>query len=395
MNILLIGEAYSENLGDGIICETVANLIHKEYPDCTIVVADISGKKGYADNQNKKKLHTKLFSLNRHFHPVVEYPLYLLLNSSKNKKNYIQEICSDDYDIALFAGGQLLFNHFIIPISRYVKTLDKKGTPVVFHSCGMGKIKSRQLKILLRKALLRKNVVSVSMRDNLKAFQNEIMKENELSVQQTYDTALWSSEAYGIRKKESKCIGLGIMSLPGQKKKLIKFWMNVITELDRYNLKWQLFCNGDPADDELAKEIALLYRQAQTLKDTDIIASRPMTGKELIQLISNYQTILSFRLHSHIVACSLQIPSLAVSWDKKVSHFFQIIGYPQRVVTPQDSILEIVQQLKRISKEGYDDVKIQLQKQTVLYHLYNNIETALDIGLNSTPSEKERDELLS
>lgn len=86
MNILLIGEAYSENLGDGIICETVANLIRKEYPDCTIVVADISGKKGYADNQNKKKLHTKLFSLNRHFHPVVEYPLYLLLNSSKNKK---------------------------------------------------------------------------------------------------------------------------------------------------------------------------------------------------------------------------------------------------------------------------------------------------------------------
>src|SRR5699024_4495472 len=166
----------------------------KEYPDCTITMADISGKKGYEDNQNKKKMHTKLFSFNRHFPPIIEYPLYLLLNSSKNKKSYIQEICNDDYDIAIFAGGQLLFNHFVIPVSRYVKALDKKGVPVIFHSCGMGKIKSRQLKTLLKKNLLRKNVVSVSLRDSLETFQKEIMNEDGINVQQTYDTALWSSE---------------------------------------------------------------------------------------------------------------------------------------------------------------------------------------------------------
>ncbi|QQP71129.1 polysaccharide pyruvyl transferase family protein [Carnobacterium sp. CS13] len=390
MKVLLIGEVYSENLGDGVICETVASLIRKEYSNCTLVMGDISGKKGYEDNPNTKKSHAKLFNFNRHFHSAIEYPLYLLLNSSKGKKTFIQDICDDDYDIAVFAGGQLLFNHFIIPISRYVRALSEKGVPVVFHSCGLGKIKGRQLKKLLKKTLLKENVISVSLRDNLETFQKEIMSDDEIEVQQTYDTALWCSEEYGIRKEPSERIGLGVMHLAGRKKQMIKFWLNVVAELDKQDLKWQLFCNGDPADEELAKEIASSYNRSHPQGKSDLAAPRPMTGEDLVRQIAGYHSILSFRLHSHIVACSLGIPSLAVGWDKKVNYFFQAIGQPERVFTHEDPVSEIIKKLEQLNGEKYDLKKIQLQKQAVLDQLYDSIENALTHQVGDFFPEKEQ-----
>lgn len=394
MNVLLIGEVYSENLGDGIICETVASLIRKEYPGCRLVMGDLSGKKGYEDNQKTKKTHAKLFNFNRYFHSAIEYPLYLLLNSSKGKKTFIQEICDDDYDIAVFAGGQLLFNHFIIPISRYVKALGEKGVPVIFHSCGLGKIKGHQLKKLLKKTLLKENVISVSLRDNLETFQKEIMSDDEIEVQQTYDTALWCSEEYEISKEPSERIGLGVMHLAGRKKQMVNFWLNVIAELDRQDLNWQLFCNGDPADDELVKEIASSYNRSHPPETLDLAAPRPMTGEELVRQIAGYHSILSFRLHSHIVACSLGVPSLAVGWDKKVNYFFQAIGQPERVFTHEDFIPEIVKKLEQLNEEKYDLEKIQLQKQAVLYHLYDNIDYALTHQVRDLYPKKERKKII-
>ena len=44
MRILVIGERYSANLGDPIICETVKYQILENFPDAEIVFADISGR---------------------------------------------------------------------------------------------------------------------------------------------------------------------------------------------------------------------------------------------------------------------------------------------------------------------------------------------------------------
>jgi len=64
MKILLIGEVYSENLGDGIICETVANLIKNAYPNCEIIMGDLSGKSGYEQNNIKQKMKKYIIFLN-------------------------------------------------------------------------------------------------------------------------------------------------------------------------------------------------------------------------------------------------------------------------------------------------------------------------------------------
>ncbi|HFI0063786.1 TPA: hypothetical protein ACGORR_002024, partial [Streptococcus suis] len=48
--------------------------------------------------------------------------------------------------------------------------------------------------------------------------------------------------------------------------------------------------------------------------------------QELVQTISKFNRIISFRLHSHIISRALSIPSIALIWDNKVEEFFDFIG---------------------------------------------------------------------
>ena len=43
MKILLVGEYYSENLGDPLLCQTVEKLIAREYPGAQIIPFDMTG----------------------------------------------------------------------------------------------------------------------------------------------------------------------------------------------------------------------------------------------------------------------------------------------------------------------------------------------------------------
>lgn len=377
MKILLIGEVYSENLGDGIICETVASLIKNAYPNSEIIMGDLSGKSGYEQNtvkQKNKKLH-HLFKFNRHFPAPLEYPMYLILNQDKAKKKHIKEICNNDYDFAIFAGGQILFNHFVIPISRYVKQLKKKNIPVIFHSCGVGTINGKKLKKKLKKALTRKNISYISIRDDIETVKNVYLPKNHQEIYKTFDTALWSAPEYYIQKQESSIIGLGIMFVPRQEKNLIHFWKQIIHHLNQEKMQWQLFCNGDKADYKLAEQIIAAIKKDEPLHVNNPLAERPTKGKELVQQIAQYKSIISFRLHSHIVAASLGVPSIALDWDKKLTFFFESIHYPERVSTHNDDPKEIIAKLKVTEEQNYSKAPIEEQKQQVLNLLYTSIKS--------------------
>ena len=60
MNILLIGERYSNNLGDGVIYDTVENII-KDFAvkNLNIICLDISGKSKYTINNDNPTKHIK------------------------------------------------------------------------------------------------------------------------------------------------------------------------------------------------------------------------------------------------------------------------------------------------------------------------------------------------
>lgn len=74
----------------------------------------------------------------------------------------------------------------------------------------------------------------------------------------------------------------------------------------------------------------------------------------LVKTISRFQSIISFRLHSHIIAASLGIPSVAVVWDDKVRGFFGKIGHPERCCTLLDGPEKILNKLEKARQQGVD-----------------------------------------
>ncbi|WP_214744393.1 polysaccharide pyruvyl transferase family protein [Exiguobacterium sp. s189] len=377
--ILLIGEYYSSNLGDGIICQSVEYLIKKWNPSLEISISDLSGKVGFDEKDisspypNKdntitfpKKLVKKI--LKKSVYLQERYRFFL--GGGKEK---INNLCDDNFDCAVFAGGQMFLDYFSIPINEHVKQLDRMDVPVIFNSCGMGHIKSKQLIYKFRRTLGYKNVVSISVRDDVDSVNNVIIKKGHKKAIKSYDPGLWSGEVYNVKRKESETIGLGVMSIDAFKdKNIISQYRKIILELNKKKIAWKLFCNGNINDYNLAISIAesLGY-------DKSAIANRPETPKELVELISKFKGIISFRLHSHIVAVALNIPSIALSWDNKLNHFFDSINRKDRCLNINAEHKEIIDKYFFAEKEGYDLELIHSQKIYAKNLLIDNICIAL------------------
>lgn len=375
MKILLIGEIYSSNLGDGVICETVAALIKQIYPNSEIVTADISGRSDYevidyVDEINHSKEVGKGVNVKKIIYSILskdEYTRSFLENRNKGKLKYIQELCNEKYDLAIFAGGQMFMNYFVIAISRYVELLSQANVPIIFNACGVGTIKSKKMQKILRESLINKNVKYISTRDDKDYLSNTYLR-NSREIYKTFDSALWCAEIYNVKRRESEVVGLGIIYLPKKEAEMISFWKFLIQDLNKKNIKWQFFCNGSIEDYVFAKKLLTLLG----IKDDSALASRPEAGYGLVDLISNYKSIISFRLHSHIIACSLGIPGIALVWDKKLNYFFESIGYPERCCTI-DYNADIVGKLNIAEIEGYNQEIIDEQKDQILMSLNGSI----------------------
>lgn len=357
MKILIIGEWYSSNLGDGIICENVKRIIENSY-ECEkieIKKADISCRKGFLNEDVILQNERRIRYLKKLLHKS-EYLTYKLQDLKRRK--VIKKICQEKYDIAIFAGGHLIMPYFTFQLYDFVKYLSKMGTKIVFNACGIGEIKSKILLHKIRKTLSNESIIHISTRDDIEKLTKKYLKKtNKIPVRKTYDPAIYTDETYKIEKDaRSEIIGLGVMNLVGvEKATIITFWKQIITELEKEGKKWQLFCNGSQEDYNLACECLSALRNNRYKKDT-AIAPKPDIPEELIHIISKYKSIISFRLHSHITAYSLGIPAIPIVWNDKVKFFFEDINLEDRCFYIQDSPIRIVEKLLEIENSKYDEL---------------------------------------
>lgn len=362
MKILLIGEYYSSNLGDGVICNTVESLLLNSFDNAEITVADITGNKGYNTkiNQNysvKKATYTGTkLKLSKTITKIgIDTEYYRFYKSFQNRTKEIEEICSDKYDLAVFAGGQMFKDTFVFPISKFVEYLSSYNIPIIFNACGVGEINSKKMRNLLSKTLSNKSVTSISTRDDILTLNNIFLKDSSKKAIITYDPAIWAKEVYNIDKKDSDVVGLGIMYAYNMNfKDMVNFWVSIIKRLNEEGTKWKLFCNGTVIDYEFANYI-LEYLEYSDDKKKALIAPRPTRPVELVELISTFDSIISFRLHSHIIAYSLDIPGIAIVWDTKIKHFYRSLGLEKRCKNIGDSSEDIVTELKNAQFKGYDN----------------------------------------
>ena len=326
MKLLLIGERYSENLGDAVICETVKKLIQKNFNSVEIVDFDISGRSDYNNYYSVRDLQRNSCPGYKNVFATVLLRK-LFVGTSINLRRYLRVLLNlnehlfyNKFDIVLFAGGALFQDYFADLIYCIVKKCSTECSVINFHACGLGKL-SNYSKYILKKAFTLNNVKDISVRDSYDKFVQFFGNENK--VHSTYDTALCCNEFYEKSKKIIAEYGIGCIDCKDTffiQKEIIQVIMNS-------GVSWKIFTNGASYDedivDRLLKELGIFDRR------DEFVISRAMNAKSLATNITSFKKIISFRLHSHIIAASFGIPSYGFAWDLKVKEFFMKIGIPE------------------------------------------------------------------
>lgn len=339
MKILLIGEYYSNNLGDPLLCRTVERLILNSFPGSQITTFDMSGRIGYNSYFTPK--HTaaaqKWFFRFSYRIPFLFncFPFLRVLKEAKYRyfpaMNLLDSILKENtYDIAVFAGGSLFMDHFAAVLYGIVRRLNKKKIPVIFHACGMSEL-SKDAQVVIQKALKYINVRSISLRDSYQKFC-DIFSTNA-RVSETYDTALACSQFYSGEINPDTQIGIGVIQLPH----LIPFQKALVEAVRQYTDSWKLFTNGSSYDNATAIEI--LNSIGISSKEQDWrIAPFPKCTQDLVDTITSFRGIISFRMHSQIVAASFGVPSFGFVWNNKLATFYDKLGYPEHYSIPDGEI---------------------------------------------------------
>lgn len=359
--ILLIGEYYSTNLGDPVLCQTVKRNIEINFPNAEVIPVDLSGKISYEEYYEPTRYSLFLKNFIR-----ASYRLPFILGKSafyrvykNNEKRHIRIFSLIDkildnnkVDLAVFAGGALFMDYFPGAIYYIVKKLMLKNIKVIFHACGMGKL-SKDSVILLKRVLSYKNIVSISLRDSYDNFMQLFKCKKD--VFQTYDTALMCSEYFKPSDLKIAEYGIGVIALP----EFYQFQKDLINKFLLSEKSWRIFTNGSPADYEFAIRILTDLGVERDLLQS-YIANRPTCAEELVQTVTSFKKILSFRMHSLIISMAFGIPNVGFVWDDKVTELYQKIGmqmnceYPSGIIDLADFDIKLNYNAIDLSKIVYE-----------------------------------------
>lgn len=364
MKIYVLGSYYSDNLGDGVICECVKMLLEKTFSAYEVIIWDLLDREGFHTDNSMTYNQVKGFWYRANARSMVSrlgIADKMLLHCERQvdkAREHINRFQPEKGDIVVFAGGQMFMDSYALLLDAYIKKCSDLGVPVILNACGTGPSCSRKIRKQLSQALANPCIKLLSCRDDVR-WLNAMLADAGKKAVSTHDPALWAGTLYGIQKAQaSDMIGLGIMyghSVPIAW--MVKFWVSVIKKLEKDHVRYKMFVNGGASDIAFMKEV---YRRIPGPKRSyeDITAPVPETPAELVQLISGFQGLVSMRLHSIIIASSLGIPSVAVSWDRKLDFFYQKMGMTNRCFGFYNKADTIVGALFQTREQGIDMVKL-------------------------------------
>lgn len=364
MKLAVIGLYYAPNLGDAVICDCVEYLFRQAYPEAEIHVIDITGGEKFEKQQpvSMRTLVRQSWNLKRDClltrAGISDRVYYWKKLDADARAGFYRRTAEQGYDAAVFAGGQLFMDWLGLDICGLVREFRKAGTPVYFNACGAGFSLSKEIRRQLGQALKSENVRWISTRDDRKAIcgRYELPRER---VIRTFDPALWSAEVYEGAAEKTPYIGLGVMQpADGRIAATARFWRDVIRELDRRGYQWRMFCNGAIDDYHYGK-----YVLKKAGKDPEkYLEPYPERPEELVRQITGFRALISFRLHSHIIAASFGIPAVALVWDDKLRFFYRGMGHEERCLTIKASGKQIADALEKARTEGVDPGRIREQR---------------------------------
>lgn len=375
MNILLIGECYSANLGDGVICDTVAHLIRDKYDGAMVTYFDLSGRRSYneyAEPRLKSRRFKWFCRCLYRFPQLIEWHPFVKAYK-KDDWRYIRVIANlketlgKKYDVAIFAGGSLFMDYFAGILFYVVRELDRRKIPIIFHACGMSGLNENSI-CLLKKTLSHKYVKSISLRDSEDDFERYFPKIKYCS---TYDTAFNCCKYFKKSNRSEANIGIGVIA----RDEYYNFQKQFIGYLLKSDFSWKLFTNGSLGDYETA--VNILHELGVGDNNISMYLSKcPATPSELVQTITGFNKIISFRMHSQIIASSFDIESYGFIWDKKIMYMYNKLGFSDYCSVPEEiTSIDDILFMRDMNKDELHNNVMYLAKHSKedLYMQINNV----------------------
>lgn len=379
MKIALVGELWGHNLGEPLLFQCCKKMIEEKNQHIEVEKLDFFGREEKEDEWRVKGGFPVLYFGIRVIRKICEMlgnPAigwnkweWLLSKDKKRIESYFDDKCQkNQYDGIIIMGAGTIKYDVRLNFGPYYKivleTAERYDIPVYINCAGIeSKYNSKDSRCNEFSECLSKDILRIATtRDDIGEFKKYIkkyIKNPGTVVEKISDIGVWAAETFQIKKQaDSEYIGLGMITPErfrefGRKETYIKYenlWLEMIEELEKKGIKWRIFNNGDICDRKFAEKLCSILQ-----KPIEQYVLTPETPEELVRVISGFKGIITSRLHSCIIAYSLGIPFVAISWNNKLHFFAQNIGVPERVI--EEGELDkntILDRFFRAVEEGYD-----------------------------------------
>ncbi|WP_170975711.1 polysaccharide pyruvyl transferase family protein [Rhizobium sp. FY34] len=373
---------YSDNLGDGVIADSLAHLVEKVRPGLTIRHLDMAGRTAFLSSGpgQQKAIYYRTPAALRPLLVLVAWPIAM---RPKVERAWRAALPEGDFAL-VFGGGQMLSDialNFPLKFHLIGRLAAGRGAPLAVGAVGVTSNWSWLGRRLFRRVLLDPATRWVGVRDaTSRASIIESVPELADRCRLTVDPAVWASDVYerSARTDDPAAIpiGLGIshpIELATQAEDAAAFsvegtgyfWCSLAERLIGNGYTPVLFTNG-AAEDE-----AFLSKVAGSLSDHVAtgrvrVLPRPTTPADLIANLSTLKAVVSHRLHANIICFSLGIPTVALVWDGKVRAFAEAAQRAKWCAEPRASAEEIHHLVVGALAEGVDMGHRQVLRDRVL-----------------------------
>lgn len=255
---------------------------------------------------------------------------------------FYEQLC--DVDALIFACGSFKYGtqNLWAMYSICIECCLKLNIPVMFDAMNVQRYSQDDWRCqMLKKHANYSCVKMITSRDGLPGvnrLNDYYIFDRRIQLLPVGDPAFWIKECYDIQKKHSDVIGINLIRCDtfqnyGGKIKPVDVQMvyiDLIGKLISENISFELFTNG------LEKDLELVEILKSSYSNTEIIVRVPSSDYDLVNIISQYGSILGARLHACICAYSLDIPVCGFYWDEKIKYFAEEIEFSDYFVDQED-----------------------------------------------------------
>jgi polysaccharide pyruvyl transferase WcaK-like protein len=368
MRLVLFNLKHGTNLGDRLIADCLERELQAQDPTIEVTHADLAGRTQPGTGGGRRRLALGVLeNLPRPLRRLVA-TVALRRLERRHLRPFWRRLLADA-DAVVLGGGQLLADHdlnFPIKVSAALDEASARHLPVAVYALGVACGWSTKGRTLFGEALSRSKPIFSSVRDqrSFGCWSHQLGPFRVAPPSIVVDPAMLTVRHFpnDARNAADAPVALCITSpralsyhdgghdMPAA---IDDWYVALVRELAGRNHPLRIFSAGAPEDAAFLDRLAprLLEATAQRC----VIDAALNDTATLAKLIADCRVMIAHRLHACLPAASYGIPFIGLAWDPKMQALFEMLGVPERLVSPaRSSAVEIADLVDHVIAAGVD-----------------------------------------